>query len=319
MIGKLKPMVFKRIILFLVICLLFSFSLIEIVQAGFGISPPYIKNENLGQGSDYEKKITLVRGDPIEDWKVEIIVDVPGADDWISIDKGKEFIMPEGVQQVPIIFSINIPKDAKFGRYTGIIRVKTAPVGLPKAGTVSILLGGQIDVDLNVQKEIFDFKVRGVKVSDLEEGQKQWIFYFPGIIKFSMQIENLGNIKAAPSKVLFDIYDEQEEELLETIEATKMNKINPFEIDWVIAELKTKLKAGSYYAQYKIFKKDEIVSQGKVHLSILSKGSIADYERATIFDLDMKDKLIIIFGGLLILFAMGFGIRQALEFLKKKH
>lgn len=310
-------MVFKRIVLFLIVCLLLSFSLIEIVQAGFGISPPYVKNENLGQGSYYEKKITLVRGDPIEDWKIEIIVNVPGADDWISVDKGKEFIMPEGAQQVPMVIKVNIPKDAKFGRYTGTIRVKTAPVKSPKPGTISILLGGQIDVNLNVQKEIFDFNVRGVKSSDLEEGEKRWIFYFPGIIKFSMQIENLGNIKASPSKVLFNIYDENEKELLESIATTKMNKINPFEIDWVIAELKTKLKAGSYYAQYKIFKKDEIVSQGKIHLSILSKGTITDYQRATIFDLALKDKLIILFGILLFIGLLYFIISKILILRKK--
>jgi hypothetical protein len=311
-------MVLKKTILVLVVCLLFNFSLINIVQAGFGISPPYIKNENLTQGSIYKKKITLVRGDPIEDWKVEIITNVPGADDWISIDKGKEFIMPKGAQQVPMVFSVDVPKNAKFGRYTGTIRVKTTPVKPPESGTISILLGGQIDVNLNVQKEIFDFNVRGVKASDLEEGEKRWIFNFPGIIKFSMQIENLGNIKAAPSKVILDIYDEQKKELLETISTTKMNKINPFEIDWVIAELKTKLKTGSYYAQYKIFKKDEIVNQGEIHLSILAQGSIVDYKGATIFDLNVKDKLIIIFGSLLILFTLGFGIQQALSFLKRK-
>ncbi len=312
-------MVFKRIILFLIICLLFSFSLIEIVQAGFGISPPYVKNENLGQGSYYEKKITLVRGDPIEDWKIEIIVNVPGADDWISVDKGKEFIMPEGAQQVPMVIKVNVPKDAKFGRYIGSIRVKTAPVKSPEAGTVSILLGGQIDVNLNVQKEIFDFNVRGVKVSDLEEGDKRWIFYFPGIIKFSMQIENLGNIKASPSKVFFDIYDENEKELLESISTTKMNKINPFEINWVIAELKTKLKAGSYYAQYKIFKKDEIVSQGRIHLSILAKGTIADYQRVTIFDLALKDKLMILFGILASIGLMIFVVLKITKILKRKY
>mgnify|MGYP000235728692 CR=1 FL=1 len=312
-------MAFKRIILFLVFCSLFSFSLINIAQAGFGISPPYIKNENLSQGLHYEKKITLVRGDPIEDWKVEIIVNVPGANDWISVDKGKEFIMPKGAQQVPIVFSIDVPKNAKFGRYTGSIRVKTAPVKDPEEGTISILLGGQIDVNLNVQKEIFDFNVRGVKAPDLEEGEKRWIFYFPGIIKFSMQIENLGNIKAAPSKVIFDIYDEKEKELLETIQTTKMNKINPFEIDWVIAELKTKLKAGSYYAQYKIFKKDEIVNQGKIHLSILSKGSIVDYQRATIFDIGLKDKLIILFGILASIGLVIFVVLKITKILKRKY
>lgn len=308
----------SRQILVLSAIFLLSFCFSQTIWAGFGISPPYIKNENLGQGSYYEKKITLVRGDPIEDWKVEIIVNFPGADNWISVDKGKEFIMPKGIQQFPIFFSVNVPKNAKFGRYTGSIRVKTAPVNPPESGTISILLGGQIDVNINVSKEIFDFKVKSVRISDLEEGEKRWIFYFPGIIKFSMQIENLGNIKASPSLVHFDIYDENEEELLESIKTTKISKINPFEIDWTIAELKTKLNPGSYWVQYKIFKKDEIVSQGKIHLSILPKGTIADYERAKIFDLALKDKLIILFGILAILGLVVFIILKITKIFQRK-
>jgi len=97
-----------------------------------------------------------------------------------------------------------------------------------------------------------------------------------------------------------------------------MNKINPFEINWVIAELKTKLKAGSYYAQYKIFKKDEIVNQGKIHLSILSKGSIVDYQRATIFDIGLKDKLIILFGILAILGLIVFVTSKIVRIFWKK-
>ena len=250
----------------------------DFVFAGFGISPPYVKNENLGQGSHYEKKIILVRSDPIEDWKIEIITNVPGADNWISVDKGKEFIMPKGAQQVPIIFSVDVPKKAKFGRYTGSIRVKTAPLTPPEPGTVSILLGGQIDVDLNVTKEVFDFQVRGVKVVDLEEGHKTWWRFVPGIIKFSIQIENLGNVKAAPSKVIFEIYDEYEKEIVEKIETTKIGKVKPFKTEWVITELKTRLKPGSYWAQYKIFKKDEVANAGKIHLSILPYGTLPKVE-----------------------------------------
>jgi hypothetical protein len=159
-------------------------------------------------------------------------------------------------------------------------------------GTISILLGGQIDVDLNVAKDVFDFQVARTKISDLEAGHKSWIFSFPGIIKFSMQIENIGNVKAAPSKVSFEIYDEKEEKVLEKIETTKMeNKVKPFATDWVTANLQTQLKPGSYYAQYKIFKKDEIVSTGKIHLSILSQGSIIEYKGASILDLSLKNRL----------------------------
>ncbi|MDD5534744.1 MAG: hypothetical protein PHF10_03265 [Patescibacteria group bacterium] len=281
-------MAWKKINLILITFLLLAFVIAPTAKAGFGISPPYIDNENLGQGSHYEKKITLVRGDPVEDWKVEVITNVPKADDWITIDKGKEFIMPAGAQQVPIIFSIDVPKNAKFGEYKGSIRIKTSPVRAPEQGTVSILLGGQIDVNLTVAKDIFDFKIKGIKVSDLEEGYKAWWGYVPGIIKFSMQTENLGNIKAAPSKVKFEIYGEDRSNIVETIETSKIGKIEPFKTDWAVAELKTKLKAGSYWAQYKIFKKDEVVSSGEIHLSIMPKGTITTGQQNKIFDLNSK-------------------------------
>ncbi|MFA5166841.1 MAG: hypothetical protein WC449_06150 [Candidatus Paceibacterota bacterium] len=281
-------MVWKKINLILITFLLLAFVIAPTAKAGFGISPPYIDNENLGQGSHYEKKITLVRGDPVEDWKVEVITNVPKADDWITIDKGKEFIMPAGAQQVPIIFSIDVPKNAKFGEYKGSIRIKTSPVRAPEQGTVSILLGGQIDVNLTVAKDIFDFKIKGIKVSDLEEGYKAWWGYVPGIIKFSMQMENLGNIKAAPTKVKFEIYGEDKANIVETIETSKIGKVEPFKTDWAVAELKTKLKAGSYWAQYKIFKKDEVISSGEIHLSIMPKGTITTGQQNKIFDLNSK-------------------------------
>ncbi len=301
---------------------LLMFGLAQIAQAGFGISPPYVKNENLTQGSHYEKNITLVRGDPIEDWEVEIITNVPGADDWISVGQGKNFTMPQGVKQVPILIKIDVPDNAKFGRYIGSIRVKTAPIKDLEQGTISILLGGQIDVNLNVAKDVFDFQVMRTKISDLETGHKSWIFSFPGIIKFSMQVKNIGNIKAAPSKVSFEIYDEKEENILEKTETTKMeNTVKPFETDWVTANLQTQLKPGSYYAQYKVFKKDEIVSTGKIHLSILSQGSIIEYKGASILDLSLKDKLIMILFGLLGLGAlagMGYGGYKGYGVWKKR-
>lgn len=270
---------FKRVflILFAIFIMLAS---ANVALASFGISPPYVRNDRLTQNSHYEEKIILVRDDPIEDWKAEVTIDMPQAEKWISIDKGTEFILPQGKKQVPIIINVDVPKKAKYGSYKGYIRIKTFPLAtLAKEGTVTVALGGRIDVDLNVVKgEIFDFKVRGINVSDLEEGHtfRFWHFqrYFPGKIKFAMQIENIGNIKAAPTRVYFDIYDTQEKELLESTETVKMKKIKPFATEWIIAELPTKLKPGSYWAQFKIFKNNEVVNEGKIHLSILASGTI---------------------------------------------
>jgi len=290
-----------------IILILFIFGLIFLLlkasfaSAGFGISPPYIRNENLVRGSRYEQKIVLVRGEPTEDLKAQLVINVSGANDWISIDKGTEFILPKGEKKVPIVVKVDVPRQAKFGEYKGTIRIKTSPLETEKRGGVSIALGAQIDVDLRViKKEIIDFAVRGVKVQDLEEGHKFWWMDFPGKIKFMMRIENKGNVEVGPSKVTIDIYDTQGEKLLEKLETRKIGKVPSFETGEVIAYFLTNLKPGSYSARYKIFKGEEIVAEGELSLSILPYGTIPDYQGANFFDLSLGDKLIFIFGILIL-------------------
>ena len=266
----------KIAILVMVIVLMYLFNA-NIVFAGFGISPPYVTNRNLTQGSHFESKIWLSRGDPIEDLRVEVAVDVPGASDWISIDKGKSFIMPKGEQRTPMTVLVNVPKNAEFKSYPGYIRLTTYPVRPPeeKGGGVAIVLGARIDVNLEVKDiKIFDFAVKRVNIYDLEEGHKVLWWYSAGKIKFEMEIENLGNIKASPTKVQFDIYDEKEENLLETTQTKKMEKVPPFEKQMITAVLSTKLPPRGYTAVFKIFKGDEIVREDKTHITILPRGTL---------------------------------------------
>jgi len=309
----------KLILVSVILVIFFSLGLVGSVQAGFGISPPYVRNENLTQGSHFEQKIILVRDKPEEDWQAELIFNVPEANDWFSVNKGTKFILPKGEKQTSVIFSVDIPPKAEFKRYKGFIRVKTTPLKTQESGTVAITLGGQIDVDLNVTKEIFDFKVKGVKVSDLEEGYKWLFLYFPGIIRFSIQIENIGNIDAAPSKVRFDIYDSKEKKLLESIETRRFDKkVKPFETEWVLAKLPTRLKPGSYWAQYKIYKKEKVVSQGKIHLSILPKGSIPGYQGAGLLDLSLRDNFVIVLVILVVLAGLGYGGYRGIQYWQKR-
>jgi hypothetical protein len=200
----------RRIPLFFVIALFLALASTNVVWAGFGISPPYVKNDSLTRGSYYEKEIYLGRGQPGEELRIEATINVPGANDWISINKGNSFTLAKGERQTTMIVEVAVPRDADFGTYEGHITVKTIPVGLPEGGGVSIIMGAQIDVDLEVKDiQIFDFQVRNVEIYNLEEGHKFWWLYFPGKIKFEMQIENMGNIKAAPTKVRLDIHDHQ--------------------------------------------------------------------------------------------------------------
>ncbi len=237
--------------------------------AGFGITPPYVNNDRLTRGTVFQQKIDLVRSDPTDDLTADITIDVPGAEDWISIDRGDEFTMPAGVTDVPIVVTVTVPSDAAYKDYTGTIRIRTSTAEAPAGGGVSIALGAQVDVNLSVVDKIYDFNVRQVRVNPLEEGHTQWGLFFPGKIQFFMTIENTGNTTFGPTKVHFDIYDSTGDTLLESTDNTNsIEKIAPFAIQEVEADLPTRLPAGSYIAKYTIYKNGDIAQQNSLNLSI---------------------------------------------------
>lgn len=272
--------------------------------AGFGITPPYVSNTSLTRNSVYEQVIYLVRSDPTTDLKASITVDVPGINDWITVIEGAEFLLPEGSQKVPMTVRVTVPEDAEFKSYKGNIRIKTgAPDGLPASAGVNISLGAQIDVDLTViDREIRDFKVRKIGISDLNEGRKVGWLYFPGKIRFEMLIENIGNVPVSPTEVVFKIYDKSGNVLLEeTKNKGEVPTVDPFMTDTVFAELPTKLPQGSYLARFEIKNDDEVKLSGEVNVSILPYGTL-DAAGFGFSGLSLPHKLSVIIP---ILFALG--------------
>ena len=160
-----------------------------IAYAGFGITPPYVNNDRLTRGTVYEQRIDLVRSDPTEDLTADITMNVPGAENWLSIDRGQKFTMPAGQTDVPIVITVTVPSDAPYKTFKGAIRIRTSSKNVPTGGGVSIALGAQIDVNLKVVDKIYDFNVRQIRVDSLEEGRTKWGLYFPGKIRFYMTIE----------------------------------------------------------------------------------------------------------------------------------
>jgi hypothetical protein len=268
----------------------------EVVYAGFGITPPYLLNHRLTRGSVYEQRITLVRSDPTDDLNTEITVSIPEIAGWISIDRGTKFVMPKGATQVPINVTVRVPSNAEFKEYKGAIRVRTSPTEMQPGQTgVSIALGAQIDVDLKVVDKIYDFSVRKIRLTDLEEGRTKFGLFFPGKIRFFMTVENTGNTEFGPTKVRFEIYDSNGETLLETTEnLNKIEKIAPFATREILAELPTRLPSGLYSVKYTIFKNDEIAQQGTLDLSISAIGAVAGYTGYGFQGLSLGDKLKVI-------------------------
>lgn len=282
-------------------CLLATFGVIALfvstatpALAGFGISPPYVFNNRLTRGTVFKQQITLVRSDPTDDLTTTITMNIPEVQSWFSVDRGTTFTMPKGEKQVPIVVTVTVPDDAGYARYKGAIRVRTAPAdnARPEAGGVSIALGAQIDVDVEVVDKIYDFEVRKIRIDDLEEGRRKWGLFFPGKIRFYITVENTGNTEYGPTKVKFDIYDNQGETLLETTENTnRLKKIAPFGNDEIVAELPTRLTAGKYIAKYTIYKGEEVAQQNEINVSIAAIGAVAGYEGYGFDGLSLQDKL----------------------------
>lgn len=265
------------------------------VFAGFGITPPYVINDRLTRGTEFEQVINVVRSDPDQDLMATITMNIPGVEAWFSVDKGNEFLLPKGQTQVPMAVIVRVPEDAPYERHKGTIRIRTAPIETPDVSGVSIALGAQIDVDVEVVDKILDFSVRRIRINDLEEGRKKWGLFFPAKIKFFMTIENTGNADFGPTKVAFDIYDANGEQLLERVENTNtISLIKPFAIEEVTAELPTRLAKGRYIAKYTIYKEDDIAQQGEVTLSVASVGAIPGYEGYGFGGLSLQEKLLVI-------------------------
>jgi uncharacterized membrane protein len=249
----------------------------DVAFAGFGVTPPFVRNTSLTRNSTYEQQILLVRGDPKTPLKASITVDAPEILDWIEIVQGTEFELPKGEQKVPMTVRVTVPKDADFKTYKGAIRIKTGAVDdAVGVGAVNISLGAQVDIELNViDRVIKDFRVRKIGVSDLNEGTKIGWLYFPGKINFSMLLENTGNVEVAPSDVTFKIYDPSGTVLLEeTHDKGKIEKINPYETKEVTASIPTRLPAGAYLARYTIKNEDDIKHEGELSLNILPYGTL---------------------------------------------
>ncbi len=251
----------------------------NVALASFGITPPYVRNTSLTRNSTYEQQILLVRGNPDVPLKAQITVDAPEIQDWIQIVEGATIPLPRGVQKVPMVVRVTVPPDAEFKEYSGAIRIKTVPEdNQVESGAVNISLGAQVDINLTViDREIKDFRVRKISVSDLNEGKKLAWLYFPGKIKFGMLIENTGNVNIHPSKVEFRIFDFTGAALLEeTRDLGKMTEVVPYGTEEVVAAIPTKLPAGSYIARYKIYNGDEVKQEGEVNLSILPYGTLQE-------------------------------------------
>lgn len=230
---------------------------------GFGVSPPRIINDHLIPGAHFEQTIILTQADPDRPLRIRVVMQAPEIEDWLTLEPGMDFIIPEGKQQFPLKVSIDVPEDAAYENYEGEFIVEALAGG---EGQVAILVGAVVQFRLRISGEEYaDFKLKGVSALDIEEGEP---------IKVAIRLENLGNVKIRPSKVFLRIFDRHQQELLEKGEATEMEFVKPFETGKVIAKLPTKLGIGEYWAEIDIYKNEKSIFKDERHFKIVEKGTL---------------------------------------------
>ena len=96
----------------------------------------------------------------------------------------------------------------------------------------------------------------------------------------------------------------------------EIEEVKPFTTAWVDVNFKTKLPAGNYWANYEIYQDEKIVKTDKIHLSILSTGTISDYKGANFWEAGWQDLSL---AGLIVIVTLGiliWGIITLINFFR---
>lgn len=250
----------KSILFLLALLTLFSLES-GFALASFGISPPSVVNKDLVPGSSFSQDVYLLQGASDTDLNVSVSVDAGLIGSWIKIENGTSFVIPRGTQKFPMKVSINVPSDAKFGEYKGIINIKTTPAGAQKDG-VSINLGADLIVDIKVSSiKVSNFSIQNFDISDSA---------FGALLNFVMKVKNEGNVNNGPTKVTLSFFDQYHSQLLEEKELLITEKVKSFETKDISANFPNNFEAGSYWADVKIYSDDKVVVDSKLTFNITS-------------------------------------------------
>ncbi len=253
----------KKLLPLLLLPLLFS----PLIAGAFGVSPPAIAAENLLKGSRYEATIFLVRGNVSEAIAVQAVIKVPDKiKNWVTLDKGNNFVIPAGVNQYPVKVTIEVPQDADLGIYGGQIAFNTLPTGsAARDKQVVISVGAAVSLGITVGEGVFsDFNIDQLDILDIKEGQKP---------KVMVTLQNTGNVPVAPERATFDLFDKNGQVRLGYGQVEKFPETPGFQTKKFVVEfpIDIKLGLGEYWAEARIYKGGVVVSELKTVFNVVEK------------------------------------------------
>lgn len=293
----------KRYFIFVALSLIFL--CFSSVHAGFGISPPYVKNDHLLPEEVYVQEITVSRSEANEDWRIdikpELSEEIAG---WFTYEFDEKNIIPIGQQYAILKIRVEVPKDAIKKEYRGAIRLIGGPSKDAKiSGTgTKIALGAKIDVAIRVlDKEIKDFQVNSVNILNAKTNEP---------LAITLAVKNNGNIYDSLGKIKVKIFDSKKTKIIDTLELKIKEEIKPQEARELKVEFPNKYKPGKYLANLKIYYGGKVIKKQEAAFQIRN----AFVEKNKLLDLAKKHPyLLTAIGGIL-----AFLVFFSLYLLRKK-
>lgn len=241
---------------------------VKTAEASFGISPPFINATYLVKGAEYSQVIYLIQDQPDTDLGIKTSFEVPEKiREWITIDKGTDFIIPQGTKQFPVEVKIKIPSNTELGIYNGNISFTTKPA---QAGQVTIALGAQLLLNLKVGNEIFEkYNVPIIKPLDIEEG------WDPRVL---VRLNNMGNVSESFTGATYELLDQYGAVRLAYIQKNNgFPEVPPFKEQEFVVEfpLDFHMGIGQYWANISFYKGDVLVASQKTVFNVLKSGTLS--------------------------------------------
>ena len=239
-----------------------------IALAAFGVSPPFVNATHLMPGVKYVQTIYLVQDKPNEDLRVTARLNIPDrVRQWISIDKGFDFVIPQGTRQFPINVIVDVPKNAERVSYSGNLIVSSQP---SSKGQVTIALGANIAINLTVGNDIYEkYSVPLVNFLDIEEGWSP---------KINIRFVNDGNVPESLNGATFEVYDRFGSIRLAYVQKTgDFPEIPPFTTSNYTIEfpLDLHLGQGQYWGTAMLYdKNNKAIATQRTVFNVLAPGAI---------------------------------------------
>ena len=232
------------------------------LAAAFGVSPPWIENDNLKAGSNFVYVIDLSANELAEDMMIQAeLTGDPEITQWLVVQSEDNLVMPKGKSIVPMNVSVNVPENAVVGKYEGNLKLSLS-AKTDQANQIAVLLGGNIRITLNViDYDVIDYQVRSIDADPTNEGQA---------INLEVRVKNMGNTRVTNIMTDVSVIDKITGEVMVSSSVDQLSvPIQPQTTKSAKLSVPApNLQTGSYWVDVESFKDGASIYNSRLHLVV---------------------------------------------------